>query len=111
MIVITVIWVMSLNDVFAIDRLYIDDKGFRIYSCGADMRGARIAIKDIGRHRFRVKSSRFAGIMELLPEEAENRWCTGLLGAVRVLCGYCKSPSSAGSVEDKIKQLGLNSAD
>ncbi len=109
--VFIIILVMVWSNLFAIEKLYIDDKGFRHYSCGVDMRGAHIAIKDIGKDRFLVKSSIFGGILSLPKEEMESYWCTGLLGAVRVLCGYCESPTTEGRVEDRRKQLGLHSAE
>lgn len=109
--VFTLLLVTAGTNLFAIDKLYIDDKGFRHYTCGANMRGAQIAIKDIGRNRFRVKSSVYGGILTLDPDEMESKWCTGLLGAVRVLCGYCEKPTTEGRVEDRRKQLGLHSAE
>jgi hypothetical protein len=108
LLVLGVMWVITRADLFAVERLYIDDKGYRHYSCGENMRGAKIEIKEIGRDRFRVRGSRFAGIMELPADKVENQWCSGLLGAVRILCGECKDPTSHGSVADKIRQLGLN---
>jgi len=110
-VLIVVILLVTVVDLFAQERLYIDDKGYRHYTCGVNMRGAKIQIKDIGRYRYQVRSSLFSGIMELPPDRVENQWCAGMLGAVRTLCGFCKNPNSRGTVEDKAKQLGLNSAD
>ena len=93
--------------VFGIDLMYIDTRGFRNYSCGANRRGAKIAIKDIGRDRFQIYSSLYTGIMTLPKETATDKWCTGIMGAVRVLCGLCEHPESRGRREDRKKQLGL----
>ena len=101
----------STAEIFAIEKLYTDNRGFRHYSCGANMRGAHIAIKDLGRDRFRVQSSIYGGILSLPKDEAESSWCTGLIGAVRVLCGYCRNPEYEGSREEKIKRLGLHEAE
>lgn len=110
-LLVGVMCVASFTGLFAVERLFIDDKGYRHYSCGEKLRGAKIQIKAIGRDRFQVRGSRFSGIMELPADKVENQWCSGLLGAVRILCGECKDPTSRGSVPDKIKQLGLNSAE
>lgn len=96
------------GNLFAINKLYTDTRGFRHYSCGANMRGAHIAVKDLGKDRFRIKSSIYAGILHLPEETAESRWCTGLVGAVRVLCGLCKNPNAQNSLDDKVRRLGLN---
>lgn len=113
LITIFLLLVFTLTPIsgIAIDFMYKDTRGFRFYSCGANRRGAKVAIKAIGGDRFQILSKPYSGFMHIPPEVMEERWCTGLMGAVRVICGLCPPPNSLGKVEDRKRQLGLEDAE
>ncbi len=95
----------------AVELMYKDTRGYRHFSCGSARRGAKIGIKELRGERFKVLSKPFSGIMHLPSASAKEKWCTGMMGAVRVLCGLCEWPNSKGKFEDRKKQLGLHDAE
>ena len=99
---------MSQATVSAIEMMYIDTRGYRHFSCSIGRRGAKVAIKDTGNERFQIRSSLYTGELYLPTATAKEKWCTGMMGAVRVICGLCPHPQSRGKVEDRKKQLGLS---
>ena len=102
---------MLAEPLAAIEMMYTDTRGFRHFSCGASGRGAKIAIKEIGGERFHIISKPYAGYMHLPAAQIKDRWCTGMMGAVRSICGLCSMPNSRGKVEDTKKKLGLEDAE
>ena len=105
---VIIILILSQLTVNAIELMYIDTRGYRHFSCSVGRRGAKVAVKDEGNDRFQIRSSIFTGELYLPSATASEKWCTGLMGAARVICGLCEHPQSRGKVEDRKKQLGLN---
>lgn len=97
--------------VSAIEYMYTDTRGFRHFSCGSSGRGAKVGIKSIGGERFHIIGKPYAGYLHLPSDQIEEKWCTGMMGAVRAICGMCSMPSSRGKVEDTKRKLGLQDAD
>lgn len=95
----------------AIEYMYTDTRGFRHFSCGSSGRGARVGIKSIGGERFHIISKPYAGYLHLPSDQIADQWCTGMMGAVRSICGLCSMPTSRGKVEDAKRKLGLEDAE
>ncbi|MBU2514316.1 hypothetical protein KJ966_23515 [bacterium] len=108
-LIFTLVATPSLVD--AIELMYIDTRGYRNFSCGSAGRGARIAIKELSGERFQILSKPYSGIMHLPSAIAKEKWCAGMMGAVRIICGLCEAPDSRGRIEDRKKQLGLHDAE
>ncbi len=96
--------------VFAIEFIYIGNQGFRHYSCGVNKRGGKVAIKSDGKNRFWIRSRKYSGILTLPETTEENRYCSGIAGAVRMICNECNMPSEEGDLATKKKRLGLYDA-
>ena len=106
-------FIIIINPIFvsAIQRTGIDNRGYRIYRCGSKARGARIEIKELRGERFQVISSLFTGILYLPSASATQKRCTGIEGAVRVLCDLCPWPTGETKIERRKRQLGLIDAE
>jgi hypothetical protein len=98
---------MVYSAVSAIELMYIDTRGYRHFSCSVGRRGAKVTIKDKGGERFQIKSSLYTGELYLPSASAKEKWCTGMVGAARVICGLCQHPQSRGKTADRKRQLGL----
>lgn len=95
----------------AIERLTVDNRGYRVYRCGSAGRGAKIKIKELRGERFQVISKPFTGILYLPSATATQKRCTGLEGAVQVLCDRCPWPTGETRIERRKRQLGLVDAE
>ncbi|MBU3914849.1 hypothetical protein KKA14_04880 [bacterium] len=93
--------------VSAIELIYVDNQGFRHYSCGVDKRGGKVSIKPDGKDRYLIRSKKYSGIMVLPESASRNQYCSEIAGAVRIICGDCEMPSEEGALADKKKKLGL----
>ncbi len=106
--VLIVFLTAGYTTVSAIEMMYIDTRGYRHFSCSVGRRGAKVAIKAERGERYQIRSSIYTGELYLPSATAKDKWCTGLMGAARVICGLCPHPQSRGKVEDRKRQLGLD---
>ena len=79
----------------AVEFMYIGNKGFRHFSCGANRRGGIISVKKVSGDKYRIYGKKIRGVFAIPPQSVENGWCSGLYGAARIACGLCPVPDSS----------------
>lgn len=89
---ISVVFIFSSIPVFAVEFMYRGTRGYEHYSCGANRRGGIVKVKQIAPTRYRIYSKRMTGDFEISPATVDKPWCLGSVGAVRIVCGFCKVP-------------------
>jgi hypothetical protein len=89
---ISTVLVLASFPAMAVEYMYRGSRGYEHYSCGAEGRGGIVKVMRIGDDRFRIYSKRVTGDFEISTRTVDKTWCLGPVGAVRIVCGFCKVP-------------------
>jgi len=89
---VTVVLILTSLPALAVEFMYRGSRGYEHYSCGTNGRGGIVKVMRIGDDRFRIYSKRMSGDFEISPQTVDKAWCLGPVGAVRIVCGFCKVP-------------------
>ena len=100
---ITVLSLLMPYLVYGFEFMYIDNKGNRQYSCGANRRGGYVKVKQIDKYQYRVYSKTINGVISFSPGASAHAWCSGFEGAARMACGLCPLPDEPTFQTEKMK--------
>ncbi len=89
---ITTVLILASFPAMAVEFMYRGSRGYEFYSCGTDGRGGIVKVMKIGDNQFRIYSKRMSGDFEISTRTVDKLWCLGPVGAVRIVCGFCKVP-------------------
>ncbi len=89
---IATVLIMASFPAQAVEFMYRGSRGYEHYSCGTNRRGGIVKIKKMGLDRYRIYSKSIAGDFEISSQTVDKAWCLGPVGAVRIVCGFCKVP-------------------
>ena len=66
-----------ITNVLAVDFLFIDDQGIRIYQCDTFGSGGRAGIKYLGKYNYRVNGGNYNGVIQAISEIEAARFTCG----------------------------------
>ncbi len=89
---ISTVLILASYPAMAVEFMYRGSRGYEHYSCGTGGRGGIVKVMKIGIDRFRIYSKRMSGDFEVSTRTVDKIWCLGPVGAVRIVCGFCKVP-------------------
>lgn len=89
---ISTVLILASFPAMAVEFMYRGTRGYEHYSCGTEGRGGTVKVMKIGENQFRIYSKRMSGDFEISTRTVDKIWCLGAVGAVRIVCGFCKVP-------------------